>query len=233
MRRISLKAIAVFHFLIALALLLTWLPTAALHRWLADSAYCLLIVGFIAAVLFCLFAILVQRAFNAIRPIPVGDLAPGSPGELNYHVYVLFYLLIFNSLIRTHFIPVTLGRILYLLLGAKLGRNTYCAGVILDPPMVRIGENTILGHDCVVFAHVLEGPRLAYSSVRIGSGVTIGAHAVVMPGVTIGDNAIVAINAVVSKGSVIGSGEIWGGTPASFIRRVDDTAANSMNSVQG
>jgi acetyltransferase-like isoleucine patch superfamily enzyme len=87
-------------------------------------------------------------------------------------------------LIRTHFIPVPLLRLIYLALGAKLGTNTYSAGVLLDPPLTRIGSNTIIGHDAVIFAHVIEGHKLELKAVIIGDTVTIGATAVVMAGVS-------------------------------------------------
>jgi acetyltransferase-like isoleucine patch superfamily enzyme len=117
-------------------------------------------------------------------------------------------------LIRTHFIPVPLLRLVYLALGAKLGANTYSAGALLDPPLTRIGGNTIIGHDAVIFAHVIEGARLELKTVVIGDAVTIGATAVVMAGVRIGDHAIVSAGAVVTKDTVIAAGEIWGGVPA-------------------
>lgn len=174
----------------------------------------------LAALLLCyLSAFLVYRLFLLALPLPLGEVPQHSRAELAAHVNMLFYLLLFNSLIRTHFLPVPLLRLVYLALGARLGANTYSAGVLLDPPLTTIGSNTIIGHDAVVFAHVIEGERLELRPVRIGDGVTIGATAVVMAGVTIGDGAIVSAGAVVSKDSVIGPGEVWGGMPARLIKR--------------
>ena len=107
-----------------------------------------------------------------------------------------------------------LFRLIYLALGARLGRNTYSAGVILDPPLTRVGNNCIIGHDAVLFSHAIEGRRLSLSAIRIGNEVTIGATAVIMSGGTIGDGAMVSAGAVVTKDSRIGAGEIWGGVPA-------------------
>ncbi|MDB5753740.1 MAG: putative glycan acetyltransferase, partial [Massilia sp.] len=50
------------------------------------------------------------------------------------------------------------------------------------------------------------------------NNVTIGAHSVILSGVTIGDNAIVAANSLVSKGTQINSDEVWGGSPARHLR---------------
>ena len=53
--------------------------------------------------------------------------------------------------------------------------------------------------------------------VRIGNDVWIGAHAVVLKGVTIGDGAVIAAGAVVTKD--VPAGVIAGGMPARVIRQ--------------
>lgn len=178
-----------------------------------------------AVLLFYVYAFVGYRMFLRAVPLQLGLLQPGSRAEFAAQVNILFYLMIFNSLIRTHFIPVPVMRAVYIALGAKLGRETYSAGVLLDPPLTSLGDHCIVGHDAVIFAHVIEGNRFELFTVRIGHRVTIGAHAVVMPDVDIGDDAIVSVGAVVTKGARIGPGEVWGGVPARCISRrpaVDD-----------
>ena len=48
--------------------------------------------------------------------------------------------------------------------------------------------------------------------IRIGERVFIGAHCIILKGVTIGDGAVVGAGAVVTKN--IPAGEIWAGNPA-------------------
>ena len=214
MRAITAGQITTFMSLFALTLLVA-LPTA----WFTVSALQLgefhaiavVVTGVVAVYLIAMF---VYRLFLAVLPLEEGELLGGSRGEFAAQVNILFYLILFNSLIRTHFLPVPLMRLVYIGLGAKLGRNSYSAGVLLDPPLTVIGDNCIIGHDAVIFAHAIEGSRLALASVHIGNNVTIGATAVVMSGVTIGDGAIVSAGAVVRKGTSIGAGETWGGVPA-------------------
>ncbi|MYM85254.1 acyltransferase [Duganella sp. FT50W] len=218
MRAIKPGQIAVFLCLLALILLLAIGTTALVFDRLPLGDFRGVTLVLLAALMVYLYAFLVYRVFLALLPLHEGEVAEHSRHELAANVNILFYLLLFNSLIRTHFLPVPLQRLIYLALGARLGANTYSAGALLDPPLTRIGSNTIIGHDAVIFAHVIEGARLELKAVTIGNTVTIGAKAVVMAGVQIGDNAIVSTGAVVTKDTRIGAGEIWGGIPARRIK---------------
>lgn len=171
-----------------------------------------------AVVFVYLYAFAVYRLFLHFMPLQEGELAEGSREEFAAQVYSLFYLMIFNSLIRTHFLPAPLMRLVYQALGARMGDNTYSVGAILDPPLTEFGTNCIVGHDAVLFCHAIEGRHFALSRIRVGDNVTIGATAVVMPGVIIGDGAIVSAGAVVLKDTQIGPGEIWGGVPAKRLK---------------
>lgn len=82
-----------------------------------------------------------------------------------------------------------------------------------------IGANSLLGEATLLVPHVIEGTTLAHHPIAIGNNVTVGARALLLPGVTVGDGAIIAANAVVLKGARIGAGEIWGGIPARRLRR--------------
>ena len=169
-------------------------------------------------ILLYVYAIGIHRYLLRIVPLPAGEFANGSREEFVYHVYLLFYLLLFYPVMRCGFIPVPIMRVFYLALGARLGENTYSSGIIFDPIFVEIGSNCIVGQSALVIPHVIEGNRLAMYPVRIGNDVTVGANAVIMADVVIGDRAVVAAGAVVSKGSRIGEGEFWGGVPARRVR---------------
>ena len=218
MRTITLPQILVFLALFTIALMLgittTWILFGNLS--LGDFRGVVLIVA--ALILIYLFAFALYRLFLFFFPLPVGEILPNTRAELVAQVNILFYLVLFNTLIRTHFLPVPILRLVYLALGAQLGKNTYSAGVILDPPLTKAGANCIVGHDAVLFSHAIEGTRFSLAPIVMGDNVTIGATAVIMSGVTIGDDAIVSAGAVVAKDTRIGPGEIWGGVPARLIR---------------
>ena len=219
MRKITPQQISLFFILFGFILLMGSATAYGLFGNLPLGDFRgVAIVG--AAVLFIyLWAFLVYRTFLHFMPLEEGELAEGSSEEFAAQVNILFYLMLFNSLIRTHFLPVPVMRSVYQVLGARLGANTYSAGVLLDPALTELGANCIVGHDAVLFCHAIEGRRFSLSRIRIGDNVTIGATAVIMSGVSIGDGAIVSAGAVVLKGTQIGPGEIWGGVPAKRIDR--------------
>jgi serine acetyltransferase len=171
-----------------------------------------LALAFVVGLYAC--AIVVFRLFQRVSPLRPGDIPLASQQEFVYHVYQLFFLMLFYPVMRSGAVPVPVMRVFYLALGAKLGPNTYSSGILFDPGFVTIGENTIVGQYALLVPHVHEGAHVAHFPIRVGSNVTIGAHAVVMSDVEIGDGAIVAVGAVVPKGTRIGAGEVWGGVPA-------------------
>ncbi len=220
MRKISFIQILAFEALLALCGVLTWLT-----HWLAVSGWVALLGDYrpIANVLLCLFmffcvTVAVHRVFLAVWPLRPGEVEINSQQEFVYHVYILFYLLIFYPVLRSGIPPAPFMRLLYQALGAKLGGNTYSQGLIHDPIFVRIGSNSTVGQSALIIPHQIEGAKLAHLPVEIGDHVTIGANSVILPGVRIGNHAIVATGAVVPKGTVIGDGEVWGGVPARKLR---------------
>lgn len=125
-----------------------------------------------------------------------------------------FYVLNLGLIINAYIVPINLRLLVYRFLGAKIGRNVMIGGKILEPPLVEIGDFSMLGEDVVITAHVVENEYVTLGRVKIGNHVTIGVKAVILPGVEIGDHALIAAGAVVTKDTKIGPSEIWGGVPA-------------------
>ena len=218
MRAISFAQSVVFGALLAVAVAFGIATTALLlgNVGLGDFRGIVLVVA--AALLCFCYAIAVNRLFLVAFPLVEGSLDRGSKAEFVYHVYLLFYLVLFQPLTRSQVVPVPLMRSIYLALGARLGANSYSGGTLLDPPLTVVGDNCIIGHDAVLICHAVEGDSLSLARVILGDNVTIGAKAVILPGVRVGDGAVVAVGAVVPKDTHIGPGELWGGIPARRMR---------------
>jgi hypothetical protein len=203
LRKITFAQVSVFATLViaagALAVFSTWLVLGALP--LGDFRGIVLAVAAVAFLY--IYAILIYRIFLHVFPLREGEIPQGSGQEFIYHVYVLFYLMLFYPVIRSGIPPAPLMRLFYRALGARLGPNTYSQGILHDPPFVEIGANSVVGQSALLIPHVIEGTRLAHYPIRIGDNVTVGAAATVLAGVTIGDGAVVSAGAVVPKGTRI------------------------------
>jgi hypothetical protein len=120
--------------------------------------------------------------------------------------------------ILSYVIPVILRGLFYRMLGARIGKGVLVAGKIVEPQMVTIGDYSILGDTSLLMAHAMSQDEVILKRIELGRYVTVGAHAIIMPGVRIGDRSIVAVGSVVSMGTVIPPGEVWAGMPAVKIR---------------
>lgn len=176
-------------------------------------------LNFVCTVVLLYAAALVSyRLFLTVFPLHPGYIEPESKQEFTFNVYIFYFLFLFYPIIRSNILPVPLIRLVYQLLGAKLGDNVWPTNTLYDPIFITIGDNTIIGNDTALIPHVMEGDRLGHFPIVIGKNATIGRGATVLADVTIGDDAIVAAGSVVPKGTKIGPGEIWGGVPAKLIR---------------
>lgn len=224
MRKITAGQISFFTGMLGLIILLAVLSANLLARkeWLGD--FYSVIYVMVLAVLVYGWAFVVYRLFLRVFPLQEGYIEPGSRAEFVAQVNILFYLMLFNSLIRTEFLPVPLKTLVYSFLGTKIGSNSFSPGTILDPPLTEIGDNTIIGHAATLYSHAIEGHHFSLERIVLGDNVTVGAHAIIMSGVVVGDGAIVSAGAVVKKGTRIGPGEHWGGVPA---RRLGSSSSAS------
>lgn len=217
MRKISSKAIVQFVGMTSFSLLVAcFVASAVKNSFPEDFRGELMFVS--AVFVFYFFTILLFRLHQRVAPIPSGNIKPGSAEEHTAFVYMLHYILLFNPLIFSRLLPYPLLGLLLRVLGAKMGKNSFCSGLMMDPQFIQIGNNSLIGNDAMLIAHVIEGDVLAYEPIVIGNNVTIGARAIIMAGVTIEDGAIVGVQSVVSKGCHIRREETWVGCPA---RRIE------------
>lgn len=140
------------------------------------------------------------------RRVLLGDLL-GSTGELVYMEPTIRFDYGYN----TH-------------VGENFFANFDC--IILDVCEVRFGDNCMLGPSVQIYTatHPLHpdernSGREYGKPITIGNNVWIGGHAVINPGVNIGDNAIIAAGAVVVKD--VPANVVVGGNPAKVIKEIE------------
>ena len=111
----------------------------------------------------------------------------------------------------------------YLKAGLKLGKDCDInPGVTFDIShcwLIEIGDRVTIAPQAYLLAHDASTFRdLGYTKVgkvKIGNGAFIGARALIMPGVTVGENAVVAAGSVVVKS--VPANAVVGGNPAVVI----------------
>ena len=108
----------------------------------------------------------------------------------------------------------------------KIGNVKHHNSIIdgLIPQLVEIGDDfvsapgsMILAHDASTYLHT---KKHRIEKTVIGNKVFLGAYAVVLPGVKIGDGAIIGSGAIVTKN--VEAYTVVAGNPARYIGSVDD-----------
>lgn len=124
--------------------------------------------------------------------------------------------------------------ILYKLRGTTIGKNVNIAPqVFLEegyPELITIKENTEIGPRVLITAHhtayytIDRGFSLYRSKVIIGKNCYLGAGAIILPGVTIGDKSIIGAGSVVTKS--IPPGSVAMGVPAKVVCTIEEWSQN-------
>jgi acetyltransferase-like isoleucine patch superfamily enzyme len=83
------------------------------------------------------------------------------------------------------------------------------------PRGVHIGAESYIAFGAVVLTHDMT--RGIYADTRIGQRCFIGAHSIILPGVTIGDGSIVGAGSVVTRD--VPPGTVVAGNPARVVRK--------------
>jgi acetyltransferase-like isoleucine patch superfamily enzyme len=121
-------------------------------------------------------------------------------------------------------------RLLYRLRGTRIGKGVdISTGVFIEesfPHMITIEDNVDIGPNVIIAAHdssyhcIQPDIPLICKEVIIKRNAYIGAGAIILPGVTIGEYSIVAAGAVVTKD--VPPRSVVAGVPAKVIGTVDE-----------
>ena len=83
---------------------------------------------------------------------------------------------------------------------------------LYEKSTIEIGDDGSIGH-----------------KVTIHDGALVGMGSVILDHAVVGEGSIVAAGSVVLSKTVIKPGELWGGTPAKFIKMVDPEQSKEIN----
>ncbi|MEH6545539.1 MAG: gamma carbonic anhydrase family protein [Sneathiella sp.] len=79
-----------------------------------------------------------------------------------------------------------------------------------------IGDDVLVGHNCMIHGCTLE------------TGSFVGMGATVMDGAVVETGGMVAAGALVAPNKRVAAGELWGGSPAKFIRPLSDQEKENL-----
>lgn len=108
--------------------------------------------------------------------------------------------------------------------GVKLKGRCFIGGKVsfdgIYPNLIEIGKGCVITEGVHILSHFLntKDKRFYAGRVVIGNHVFIGMNSLIVNAVDIGDNAIIAAGSIVNCD--IPSGELWGGNPAKFIKKL-------------
>jgi acetyltransferase-like isoleucine patch superfamily enzyme len=188
--------------------------SAAFGTW--PRLFALAFAGFLGVFTYTVAVIFVAGAFRLVTfaGTPLGTYPYYSGRGFRWASYNAIILLVrYTCMNWVRLTPLIC--VFHRLMGMKIGRRVQInTAIIGDSNLIEIGDDTVIGGDVTLIGHSAERGNLVSARVKIGSNVTVGLMAMVMPGVTVGDRALIAANAFLAKGTVVGPGEIWGGIPA-------------------
>lgn len=116
----------------------------------------------------------------------------------------------FNAVVR--------GDVNYIKIGNRVNiQDGSCLHTTYEKAAIEIGDDVTIGHNVTLHGCTI------HSGALIGMGVTV------LDKADIGEGAIVAAGALVLQHTKIGPGELWGGVPAKFIKKVEPQQAKELN----
>ena len=211
-------SVLLISLLIALSLMLTATASLYISKPLFGAYY--IIFDLLILLLFygLLSAAFIRLALT-IRPLTAGSHSMEDRVFIYWKLITVIYEFGRGALLP--FTSVFAKPLVAKMFGAKIGNDIALGGHLVDPELITIGNEAIIGQDSVITAHAITSGAIILTEVLIGDRATVGVNVVVMPGVVIGEDAVVAAGAVVAPNTRIPAGELWGGIPAKKIKDIE------------
>lgn len=140
-----------------------------------------------------------ERVFLADNATIVGDVKMGNDCSIW-----------FNAVLRGDVNSIRIGNNVNIQDGSVLH-------TLYQKSTIEIGNDVSVGHNVTIHG------------AKIHDGALVGMGAVVMDDAVVGEGSIVAAGSVVLSRTQIPAGELWGGCPAKFIKKVDPEQSKELN----
>lgn len=144
---------------------------------------------------------------------------------------VFRFLIKFNDIITRFTIPSGLRIFLYKLNGIKIGKNVFIGmDCMLDssfPELITIEDNVTISFRVMIICHddakglnktTSDRLDMTVSRILLKKGCYIGAGAIILPGITVGENSVIGAGSVVNKD--IADNSVAVGAPAKVIKTI-------------
>lgn len=91
---------------------------------------------------------------------------------------------------------------------------------ILDPSLVEIGRNAIIGYAVRIVCHIQESDKVTIRRTVIEDDVLVGGEASILAGVRLRKGCVIGARSLVLPNTTVGPYEFWAGVPAKKIGMV-------------
>jgi hypothetical protein len=105
------------------------------------------------------------------------------------------------------------------LFGGKVGKNVVMGGLVLDPSLLEVGNNTVIGGFSTILGHAVEQGKIFFGKVTIGKNCGVGVRATILPGSKLEEGSMLGAHSLLPKNIKIPANEIYGGVPARRLRK--------------
>ncbi len=121
-----------------------------------------------------------------------------------------------------------LVNLFYRLMGASVGRNAYIESAEMLPyDLISIKAGSSVGYKTTLNSVYVENGYFIVGGIDIGENCTLGNRCVLGGDNVIGDGAGLGCLSMLPAGSEIPAGEFWSGSPAAFVKKIEQRAEMS------
>lgn len=223
MHKLNLLAIFKTLILILTVYLLVLIPPGLIFKYICLPLFTKGILHFLVGLFFFLVdfwvlmltAIVVPGLFWRILSLKYSGVVPLDLSNRNMRNWLLSQILYLPTAVILDFFHLYPLKTLHVqFFGGKVGKNVVMGGLVLDPSLFEVGDNTVIGGFSSILGHSVERGKIIFRKVYIGTNCGVGVRATILAGTRLEDNSIVGAHSLSIKNSRIPANKTYGGVPA-------------------